>query len=517
MDFYKNTKLSFAAFIAIFFFSFATQAAVDFSEAENLQNAIFSAIENNPEVQEKWHEFLSASYGYKASRSGYRPKVDLGVGYDFHRQDYGPNRSYHGAYGEITLQQMLYDGAFTKSEVAQFNNLQLVSYFNLLDATEKIAHQAFAAYLDVARQRELVELAQDNLAKHHDVYKQVEKSAKAGVARSADLEQINGRLALAQSNLVTEMQNLHDVSARYLRIVGEMPSNELDTFNFEERVLPESVKEALGLAYKESPVFQAALRSILAAEAANKVAKSDYKPKLNLNARYGSQTYDGLGYDEGQSEASIGIELRYNLYNGGRHKANIRRSLQEVNVAKDRRDIACINIRQDVQISYNNTLKLAEQLPILNRHRVASSKVSTAYKQQFDIGQRTLLDVLDIENEYFQASRAYTNAVYDIEIARSQTLATMGGLIGALDMHKTDLPALSDLGAEPIEVDEESICPTVNIIEHDPNFQDSDKDGVVDAIDQCPDTPSTDKVDEFGCSIFEAIEVTSFLNGEFNS
>ncbi len=499
----------------------AEKTAAENKEAANnkvsppkLKSAMLQAIENNPVVQEKWHRFLAAGYGYDASRSGYRPKIDMGIGYDFHRRDYTDNRNYDGAYGEITLKQMLYDGSATQAEVAKFNNLQLVSYFNLLEAMEKVAYEAFAAYQDVERQRELVVLARENLVKHHQVYKQVESKAKAGVARSVDFEQVNGRLALAQANLVTEMSNLHDVSARYLRVVGAIPAAKLDAFEFTNSPLPTTVQDTLLLAYQDSPVYHATLRNILATESTSRASKSDYLPKLYLNARYGSQTYDGLGYENGQSEGSIGVELRYNLYNGNSNRSAVRKSLEEVNVAKDLRDQACLDVRQNVQIAFNDTVKLAEQLPILNRHRLASAKVSTAYKQQFDIGQRTLLDVLDTENELFQASRAYTNARYDLTIANAKALTATGTLTRTLQLQRTALPSLADLGAEPIKVSE-AACPAYDLNAEERKLQDSDLDGIADVYDQCPDTPSTDKIDEFGCSIFLEKEVVKIIRIPF--
>ncbi len=481
-----------------------------------LKQAIRQAIDHHPEVQEKWHSFLAAGFQSQAATSGYRPRVDLTAGYDYQRQDYGPKREYDGGYADLTLRQMLFDGFLTRSETGRFDNLQLVSYFNLLDASEQAAFNAFSAYQDVLRQRELVELARTNLSKHHTVFKQVEKSAKAGVARSADLEQINGRLALAQANLITEMSNLHDISARYLRVVGSLPPAALDPFEFAESPLPEDVRTTLLQAYQSSPVYHAALRNILASEHAARSEKSGYYPQVDLKARYGTQTYDSLGYDDGQSEASIGLELRFNLYNGGRDRASIRRALQEVNVAKDQRDQACINIRQSVQVAFNDTRKVAEQLPILNQHRLASDRVSTAYKQQFDIGQRSLLDVLDTENEFFQASRAWVNARYDLNVANARTLASMGRLIEALNLFRTGLPALSELGAEQIVVDEASACPALDINSSQPGLQDTDMDGTPDVYDQCPETPLTDKADAHGCSVFTEKEVSKNLNIQFD-
>ncbi|MFY9179915.1 MAG: TolC family outer membrane protein [Venatoribacter sp.] len=496
-------------------FSLAQENNLTQYDSPALRDAVHEAIELNPEVQEKWHSFMASTRSYQASKSGYRPKVDFGIGYDFRNQDYSSNRNYNGAYGELTLKQMLYDGMLTPSEVSKFNHLQLVSYFNLLETTEKVAQDAFAAYMDVLRERELVALARNNLTKHHTVFKQVEKSTQAGVTRSADLEQMNGRLALAQTNLITETANLHDVSARYLRVVGHLPEARLDYFEYTNPPIPATVQDTLFAAYQTSPIYHAALRNILASESAHKSERSNYQPRVNLNARYGSQTYDGLGYVNGQSELSAGVELRYNLYNGGRDRQNIRRALQEINVAKDQRDQACINVRQTVQIAFNDTRKLAEQLPILEQHRDASEKVTTAYKQQFDIGQRTLLDVLDVENEFFQASRALVNARYDLSIAHARTLAAMGRLNQSLDINRTNLPTLGDLGAEPIHVDEASACPLIDINEGKSDLLDTDMDGVPDVNDQCPDTPMTDKVDENGCSIFTVQEVTKVLKVNF--
>jgi hypothetical protein len=77
----------------------------------------------------------------------------------------------------------------------------------------------------------------ENLETHQQVYDQIEESATAGVARAADLEQIAGRLSLAQTNVITEQSNLHDVIARYLRIVGSMPPEQMEQLQLELRSL----------------------------------------------------------------------------------------------------------------------------------------------------------------------------------------------------------------------------------------------------------------------------------------
>ena len=131
------------------------------------------AIESNPEVQAKWRAFLASEQDVNAAKAGYKPTVDVGSGYGYHRQDYGPNREYSGAYAELTLNQMLYDGAKTRSEVKHFSRAKLVSYFELLDTVENTALATTNAYIDVLRQRELVLLAEGNLNKHVTVFRQI--------------------------------------------------------------------------------------------------------------------------------------------------------------------------------------------------------------------------------------------------------------------------------------------------------------------------------------------------------
>lgn len=429
----------------------------------SVEDVVRSAIETNPEVQVRWYDFVATGYDVDAARAGFLPNVDVSAGYARQHRTYSPNRQFNNGYAELALSQMLLDGARTRSQVDQMSNLQLVSYFELLDTAENTALAAVAAYLDVQRHRDLVRLAQENLETHQQVYNQIEESAGAGVARAADLEQIAGRQSLAQTNLITEQTNLHDVIARYLRIVGDMPPAQMTQLQLSQNIAA-NVTDTLLQAYQSSPLYHAALRNIRASQAATDVERGNMKPRLNLVARVGAEERDEFGFmRDSRTDARIGVEFTYNLYSGGRNSANMRRSYEQENASRSVRDRACRDIRQTVQIAFSDTQRLTEQLPVLNQHRLSSDRVRTAYRQQFDIGQRTLLDVLDSENEYFQASRAWVEAGYDQTIASARTLAAQGRLLEALNVTRGDMPSLADLGAEPIDIDPASACPAISI------------------------------------------------------
>lgn len=444
--------------------SFLTFSSMVFAQAGSVKDAALKAIESNPEVQASWHEFKASALDVRVARAGYLPSVDVSASAGEASRDYDGRGTYSTAQGQVTLTQMLFDGFRTSGEVKRMDGIRLVRYYELLDTVETTALEAVRAYEDVKTNRELVELARNNYAKHRDVYAQIEERVSTGVGRRVDLEQVAGRLALAESNLLTEASNLHDVTARYLRVVGQLPASELSPSQLSTQQLPPSIREALVLAYQGNPGFHAAIKNISAAQAAVNVERSGYYPKAELRAR-GVTNRNQSGFDNRTDpdpwgdENAVELAITYNLYSGGANRAAVRRSLEQVNQAKDLRDQACVDLRQTTQIAYNDSQRLQERLISLQQHRLSSDKVRSAYAEQFNIGQRTLLDLLDAENEYFQASRALVTAQGELETAHARSLAAMGSLLPALGIVRDGLGILHDVKVEDSLQVSAAACP----------------------------------------------------------
>lgn len=435
------------------------------AQAANVHDAALQAIEYNPDVQASWHAFTAASYQVGEARAGYLPSVDLAATAGKTERDFDGRGRYTNTQGQVSLSQMLFDGFKTSGQVDHFEGTRLVRYYELLNSVETTAFEAVRAYEDVMRERELLRLARENYAKHQEVYAQIEERVTSGVGRKVDLEQVGGRLALAETNLLTEASNLHDVTARYLRVVGDLPSADLAASDFANTTLPPNIRDALNLAYQGNPGFHAAIKNITATQANVTSERSGYYPKLELRARQ-NVSRNANGFDERVDarrygeESAVELALTYNLYGGGANRAAVRRSLEEVNQAKDLRDKACVDLRQNTQIAYNDSQRIKEQLASLNQHRRASDKVRIAYGEQFKIGQRSLLDMLDAENEYFQASRSYASAQSDLNIAHARTLASMGSLLPALNITRENLTQVKAAKVnDKMKVDSGSACP----------------------------------------------------------
>ncbi|MCU0932253.1 MAG: TolC family outer membrane protein [Serpentinimonas sp.] len=420
------------------------------------------AVVSNPEVQERWHAFRGSDALRDVARSGARPRVDLdaGVGREWQGRQGQPNTSFNRSSATLALNQMLFDGFFTRNEVARLDHAKLVRYYELLEISETAALEAVRAYADVARFSELVEEATANFVEHKVINDQIVERVGAGVSRRVDVEQATGRLALAESNLLTEVANLHDVSARYLRVVGEKAPATLPVI--EEGVsiapLPASPKDALTSGVPNNPAVNAAFENLKSAGFGIETAKAGYWPRVDFRVR---QTWDRNldGIRGNSTESAVEVIMNYNLYRGGADQARERQALEGNEEARALLEQACRNARQNISIAYNDVVRLKEQLVYLDQHRLSTEKVREAYRQQFDIGQRTLLDLLDTQNEYFEASRAYTNAKYDYLIAEARTLANMGMLTNALSVVREDLPSPSDAGQDRGPLDPAQLCP----------------------------------------------------------
>lgn len=453
---FKLQKISIA--ISLLSLSFAANAQI-----QTLKEVTQKAVSTNPEVLAKWHTFQSTSASRDAVSGAYLPSLNLNAdaGRDNRDNRLGKTELSRTS-TSLSLNQMLFDGFLTRNQVKQLDHLKQVRLYELFDTSESIALEVVRAYADVVRYRKLVALSEDNYVRHRAVFEQIQAKSKAGVGRRVDLEQISGRLALAEANLITETSNLHDVSVRFQRLVGVMPGKNLESLTLFTNGAPNNIVSALNTAFNKHPALLASMENIASVNSSMNSRRSAYSPRLDLKAR--AERGNNIDYVSGRTNNNTAeVVMTWNLFNGGADKAKIQEAADQVNVAKDLRDKTCRDIRQTLSIAYNDTRKLTDQLGFLDQHQLSIEKARDAYRQQFEIGQRSLLDLLDTENELFQAKRAFNNAEVDLYLAYARTHAGMGQLHSILglenvsnrDANKVDKSEINEYSANcPAEAPE---------------------------------------------------------------
>jgi adhesin transport system outer membrane protein len=430
--------------------------------AQDLRSYAQRAITSNPEVTARFNALRAAIDEIDVARGAFYPRIDVlaNTGRERSESSFAATgvQSFSRQRVGLELNQILWDGLATYNEVRRLGHGSVVRFFEFLEASELMALESARAYYDVQRFRELVAIAENNYVQHKQTYDQIEQRFKSGVGRGVDLEQAAARLALADSNLVNETSNLHDVSARFQRINGEPPPQNLPPTTFPRPGFPQTRDEALRLAVARQPGINAATENVRAVQAQLDVRRAAFQPKLEARLRDANgRNIDG---SIGRNASTVAeLVLSWNIFSGGSDMARLRQFANAVNNARDLRDKACRDVRQTLSIAYNDANKLTDQIRYLRLQVEATEKARDAYRKQFDIGQRSLLDLLNSENELYQARRALINAQYDLEVAYARVHNATGGLLAQLGLARMDTGSIPGVEGWAAGEDAAERCP----------------------------------------------------------
>jgi outer membrane protein, adhesin transport system len=406
----------------------------------DLGGVVRQALSENPDVAEARNQWFARREEVRQAEGGYYPTIDLNAGIGVEHTDSPGTRARYGGSNELTrkelglsLRQMLFDGWGTRSEVSRQQARADSAAARLVVVGESTAMRTTEAYVDLERYQALYGISADSVAVHRRIQDQIRLRSDAGVGRRADLDQVNSRVALAEVNLVAADVNLMDVRTTFQRVVGVPPSTAYAPTPDPAAALAGSLAESLEIAQANNPVLQVAAADIEAARAQHEAARQFDYPRLDLEIG-GNLDNDIDGIEGRVDDLSAMLRLRYNLYRGGSDAARKRATALNVNEAMDIRDRSVRQLEESVRLAWAALQATSAQLPLLRRQVDAAIATRDAYAKQFNIGQRTLLDLLNAENEVSQARQSVVNAAADRLLAQYRLLEAKGQLVDHLDV-----------------------------------------------------------------------------------
>lgn len=403
------------------------------ASAQTLSEAVDATIKTNPDVLINANRRLAVDQEIEQAKGGYRPKVDLSAGWGWEWSENTSTRpgsdNLTRAESALTLTQMLYDGFGTRSEVERHTARSQAAAHKVAGASEEIGLRAVETYLEVVRRQELRNLTLDNLTAHERTYEQIKLRSESGVGRKADLEQAQARLSLAQANLASAEANLREASIQFQRVVGEVPSGLARPA--EPSGVPTSEDDAVTTAVNNHPLLRSAAADIEATHAQTRAGESLLRPRVDLELGTSwNNNLDGVEYKNNDAYAML--RFRYNLYRGGTDQARVAQRRIQTQEAIEVMNKTRREVEESTRLSWNSLMTSADRLPKLKAHADATEQTREAYAKQFSIGQRTLLDLLDSENELYTARSNYVDGQFVEMFARYRLLADMGSLVSAL-------------------------------------------------------------------------------------
>jgi len=403
--------------------------------AMTLQEAVSLAISTNPEVGAVANDRLAVDEELRQGEALFYPQVDLRAetGPEFSENDttdaqgHDDGKWRHRSQASLTLSQLLFDGFFAQSEVDRQRARVKSAAYRVGETAEFVGLDAVEAYLEVLRHRERVQIAEDNVATHRSTLGKVQQRAEAGGGNIADVRQAEARLSAAESALVETRGDLRDAEALFERVIGQKPDT-LEAPTMPAAALPSDVDEAVAMSIENSPTVQFARADVESAQADVKQQEASLYPDLRLEV--GGSIADNLdGKTETEHDASALLVLRWNLYRGGADTARIREFKHRLAEATDQLRVNERRVAEDARVSWNAIDVSRQNVQILSQNVEANLRTRDVYGQQFDIGQRGLLDLLDANNELFLSRDNLITARYAEIFATYRLLATMGALV----------------------------------------------------------------------------------------
>ena len=423
------------------------------SSADTLEQAVANTLDTHPELRIVFNRFKAREAQIDQAFAGYLPNVEVSAGWGIENTDSPSTRRnpLNGPEGDrdaelkrgeagVSIQQMLFDGFLTSSEVDRATFEVTAEQWNLAAAAEDMALEVARVYLAYMQAEQVLTLAEKNLQTHQDIYSQIKQRTDSGLGSTADLSQITGRLARANANVISARNNLFDAISVYEKVTGKQPENMIMPVA-DADMLPGSIADTLKIATEHHPVLKSANEDIKAAQSQKEAATSSYYPNISLelsgnwnNDLNGENGRSSAGKDVGghSNDLQAMVRMRYNLFSGGADSARKRETAYKIAEAKEIRDRAYRQISEGASLAWNAYELLPEQKLFIREHVVAAKETQVAYGQQFNLGQRSLLDLLDTENELFEARKSYLQAEFDELLAQYRVLNATGQLLNSL-------------------------------------------------------------------------------------
>ena len=403
--------------------------------AQSLPEVVDHTIKTNPDVMIDAYRKLAQDTRIDQAQANYKPKIDLNLGIG---REYSENISTRPgsntltrAESGLTLSQMMYDGYATKSQVELAQSQASSAAYRLADTSERTALRTVEVYLEVLRRQELLTLTQENLATHEKVFQQIKLRADSGIGRKVDMEQATARFSLAQANLASAHANLRESNIQFQKITGNMPLDLENPLAFPCETHAPTIDDAIKSAYRNNPAFKSQVASYEAALASERLAQAAFRPKVGLDAGASfNNNLDGIDYKN--NDAYVMARLKYNVYRGGADSARLKETAFQNEEALVQAEQTKRKIEESTRLSWSMLEVAQKRLPILKSRVDATALTRDGYAKEFNIGQRTLLDLLDSENELYTARSEYINGRYLERFSNYRLMADMGQLLSTL-------------------------------------------------------------------------------------
>lgn len=470
--------------------------------AQTLQTTIQEVINTNPVILERLKNYNYTKEDVTTAESGYYPKLDLSLGAGYEqtsRENYNGistiiDRGIQtdslglGIYqNALTLTQNIFNGFATTNQVAQQEYRTVSAAYSYVEKVNDTAFEMLNTYIKVMKNEELLHTAKENVEINEEIFIKVKKLYDSGLTTLSEVNKIESSLSLAKSNYVVQENTLLDVTYNMKRVLGrfldplKMIKPECDT------KIPNTLEEASSFAISNNPSLLISNFNIKLAQATFKEKKSPYYPSIDIEV---SQSLNkNLSANEGTEDSFRAMAyLKYNIFNGFSDDSALQKSKSKIHQEVESKNDLRRQVLEGLELSWAAYEKLSLQMKHLKDYKDFSLKTLTLYSKEYDLGRRSLLDLLSAQNDFIGSKSQIINTEYNVLFSKYRILDAMGilvpSVIGNIDNIYSNVGLKSQSSAQADKL---------------PVHLDTDNDLITNDNDICSNSLSSTMKNIYGC------------------
>ncbi len=408
--------------------------------AIDLREAVQAALNTNPEIRQAIHNKQATRSERKQAEGLWLPRVSVEASAGVRelrnpsRRSLGiGNNTLYPLEASVTADELLFDMGGRTAEIRRQASRTDAAAARIEERSEYVALNVSRAYIDYLLQQRLVAIADDNATFHERLSGDLREGVAKGSISIADQQQAEERLQSARARVTQAREDLDSAAIQFQTLAG-VPIDSVQMPPDLSSALPASLQEAEALARAQNPRVQESLADLATAREVTKAARSEMGPRVNLEgtARIGHDI-DGF---EGKTTDLMGrVVMRWLVFNGATNINNVREQQARADEAHARVFEQTRRAEEDARSAWSrltNQSRLATELETQGR---VTDDLLLSYREQFNVGRRSLLDVLDAQNTRYNVQAQVETARLAKLYAQYRLLASTNRLIEALGVN----------------------------------------------------------------------------------
>ncbi len=417
------------------------------ANALTLKEALAIAYATNPQIESARANLRATDEEVAKANAGWRPSLNLSGNEGFQNiitdQPVHAESDRNTVNGTASLTEPLFRGGRTVAEIRRAKALVRAGQAQLVNAEQTVLLDGVTAYMDVVRDTMNLEYRRMNVQVLQDQLDASNTQLNAGAITQTDVQQTQARLATARAGLSVAEGQLATSRARFERVIGR-PAEMLEVMPALPP-LPTTLDEAVSKAVAMAPTLIAAQENSRAADYAIDQATSALLPQVSLSLQYqyakNSSVIGLITPKVTQREASVYLQVTVPLYQGGAEYATVRQAKEQRSQSLANVTDADRQVRETTQSAWGIFTSAQASIASNELAVMANQSAVMGVLQEQRAGERSILDILNAQQELLAGEVGLANAQHDATVAGFQLLASTGQLTArslALDVELYD-------------------------------------------------------------------------------